>query len=110
MFIWTQESLSKLHTLRADGLSMVKAAKIIGCSESTVFNALHPERKPKPKPKPEQKSKTKFISLLPPHEFHGSCPIHRALNSATLKMPQLTKAQMYYDLRVAVIRTAKMAH
>jgi hypothetical protein len=106
--LWTPEAFAKkLQQLRSDGLSMEKAARILGCSKRRVFTALHPEKKSKPAPiakaiHPKPKLR------LPPHEFHGSCPIHRPLNSTRTKLPQLTHEQMMDDLRRAVRNTARL--
>jgi hypothetical protein len=67
----------------------------------------------KPEPIPQQKPKLKMTStrLLPPHQFHGSCPIHRRAVSLELRnTPQLTKSQMYFDLARAVRNTARLSH
>jgi hypothetical protein len=48
---------------------------------------------------------------LPEQHHHvGSCPIRRRNFDPALfnSVPQLTKSQMYYDLRLAVLRTARL--
>src|SRR6266436_142992 len=100
--------------LRADSLPYIKIAAKIGSSESSTFkflkSVLNPPALKPPKPEPIQKKPNRKSSpthLLPPHEFHGSCPTRRRnFNPAQLdNAPQLTKSQMYYDLARAVRNT-----
>jgi hypothetical protein len=101
--------------LRADGLPYIKIAAKVGCSESGAYKFLSSLSKPAaPKPEPIPKKpnrKSPSTDLLPPHEFHGSCPTRRRnFNPAQLdNAPQLTKSEMYYDLARAVRNTARLA-
>jgi hypothetical protein len=107
MFIWTPEALAQLETLRSKGLSQQKCARIIGCSDAAVFKALHPKPKPEPKPKPKPAPKIQSTKPLLNLDRHFSCPIRKKFN-LTYAVPQLTKAQMYYDLARAVRNTAQL--
>jgi hypothetical protein len=111
-FAWTPETRTQLQQLRSEGLSQVQCAKIIGCSDSVVFNALHPEKKklkqPKLKPKPEKVRPRTNCST--PRILHSSCPMRRRHTDPEARnAPQLTKAQLYYDLAVAVRNTARLS-
>jgi hypothetical protein len=106
MFIWTPESFAQLQSLRSDGLSQGKCARIIGCSASQVFKVLHPEKKklkPTALPKPSP----------PPRKFHhhhvASVPMRRHINPKARNAPPLTREQMYYDLARAVRNTLRLA-
>jgi hypothetical protein len=112
----TAEQKQLAIALRSEGMPYHRIAAKIGTSESAAFKFLTGLTKPSPpKPAPippitQQKSKLK-TSLLPPHQFHGSCPIHRRAVSLKLRnTPQLTKRQMYFDLARAVRNTVRLAH
>jgi transposase len=104
MFVWTPAARVKLNKLRhEDKLSLTKCASIIGCSESAVYKALYPKPKPPPQPKPKPAPKK---LLLPPHELNRRCIQRRRVDPEAIRnTPQLTKAQLYYDLARAVRNT-----
>jgi hypothetical protein len=102
--------------LRSTGMPYVKVAAKVGCSETAVFKFLKQQSIPEPpplrKPKasstvPENNPTPKF-SLLPEYKLNSSCPIRRKFSAVTMNLPQLTKAQMYYDLHQAVLRTTRL--
>jgi hypothetical protein len=114
----TDDQHQQAIQLRSGGMSYLKIAAKVGASESSTFKYLSSLSKPPPKPKPtpivkavQLKPKARAHGLLPPHEFHhvGSCPIRRPMNSTMMEAPQLTKAQMYHDLAVAVRNTLRLA-
>src|SRR5579864_8924077 len=104
----TTAQKAKAKQLRSKGMTYLKIAAKVGVSESGIFKFLT-NRKPSPK-KPKlrvvEKPKPK-APLLPPHQFKGSCPIHRrAVHLENLqKLPQLTHAQLIDDLAQAVRNT-----
>ena len=106
-FTFTTDTLLQLTKLRdQDQLSMQKCAAIIGCSETAVFNALHP--KPK-QPKPEKpKQQLKPRRPTPPRILHSSCPIHRPINPFYRTLPKPTRRELEARLAIAVRNTARL--
>ena len=120
----TTEQQAIAIQLRSKGLSYVKIANQIDVSEKMVCKFLRslrnppPTKPPKPtkvspkrskvSPKPSQQKPKPKPSLLLPHQFHGSCPIHRrAVSLENLRtIPQLTHAQLIDDLARAVRNTS----
>jgi hypothetical protein len=108
----TADQKATATQLRSGGMPYLKIAAKIGVSESAVFKFLTNRQKPPKPPKlmiPQQKPKMK-TSLLPPHEFHGSCPIRRRALSLELRnMPQLTHKQLQFELERAWHNTARLS-
>jgi hypothetical protein len=103
-FNWTPEARDRLQQLRAEGLSMVKCAKAIGCSDGEIFRALHPKPKPEPKPIPDQKPRP--AALLPRTLHHGSVPIRKLNPVLDHEVPPLT----YQDFIQAWYNTVRLSH
>jgi hypothetical protein len=109
----TAEQKAQAVQLRSEGKPYLKIAAKIGVSESAAYKFLTSLSKPppsKPKPIPKQKPKLK-TPLLPPHEFHhvASCPMRRHINPEARNLPQLTKAQLIFDLERAWRNTAQLS-
>jgi hypothetical protein len=113
----TAEQKQLAIQLRSDGMSYLKIAAKIRVSETTAFKFLKSLLNP-PAPKPEKKptrkasKTTRKASPLPPHEFHGSCPIHRrAVVSFEMRnAPQLTHKQLQFEFERAWKNTARLSH
>jgi lambda repressor-like predicted transcriptional regulator len=105
--IWTPETLDRLQQLRSAGLSMDKIALEIGCSATTVFNALHAEKWPQK----EQQLKSTLAPNLPPHVLNSSCPLHvnRPISHEQRSLKQ-TKSELYRMLATAVRNTIAASH
>jgi hypothetical protein len=104
----TTEQKATAKKLRSDGLSYLKIAREVGCSESGIYVFLTNRKRSPKKPKlipaiPQQKPKL----LLPRELHHGSCPTHRrSVSLETLQnLPQLTKPEIYAMLNLAVRNT-----
>jgi hypothetical protein len=106
----TAEQKATAKRLRRKRMSYLKIARTIGVSESNVFKFLT-NRKSSKKPKPPKAEPPKpKAPLLPPHQFHGSCPIHRRAVSLELgNMPQLTHKQLQSEFERAWRNTALLA-
>jgi IS30 family transposase len=105
-FTWDETKRTQLHRLRQEGNSQTAIAKIIGCSNSCIYDEIHRQQKPL-SPKPQ---KARAHAYLTVHHHVASVPMRRHINPEYRNAPQLTKSQMYYDLAMAWRNTVRLSH
>jgi hypothetical protein len=111
----TDEQKAHAIQLRSEGMPYLKIAAKIGVSESCAFkflkSLLNPAKPEKTARRKAAKTRLKTATpkpLLPVHHHVASVPMRRHINPEARHTPQLTKAQMYYDLARAVRATARL--
>jgi hypothetical protein len=92
----------KLHD--EDGLSYNAISKRLSLPLTAVWKVFN--AKP-PKPPPPPKPNTSFTTLLPPHKFPSSVPMHRRIDHNARNLPQMSKPELERDLRRAVLNTGR---
>jgi transposase-like protein len=102
---WNAERREQLAKLRAEGQTMEKIANELGCSLSTVSNALRPPPRPPSPAKPELKKVPGELFRRPAAR---SVPMRKHIDHAARARPQPTKPELLRQLAQAVRNTAAM--